>query len=174
MEQLHHPEHEADSRRRLANPEDKHPLSERGLELRELLVHTCKADLHLRSQLDSEPVDLCFQLDTEPVDLCVQLDNALLEFGIEPPVVQLVELAQLRTVGRIHHVEPVHELVGNVVPKSFVKLADSLAVTGTRAPTGRCRYIIRYARRTSVSINSGRDRFTRREGPERNATRHHS
>src|SRR5712664_2435156 len=146
MEQLHHPEHVADSRRRLANPEDKHPLSERRLELRELLVHTCKADLHLRSQLDSEPVDLCFQLD-----------NALLEFGIEPRVVQLVELAELRPVGRIHHVEPVHELVGNVVPKSFVELAGQFGRNRHTSSTGRCRYTIQYARRTQASINCGLD-----------------
>src|SRR5712691_12929934 len=112
MEQLHYPEPEANGGGGLADPEDKHPLGERGLELRELLVHTRKADLHLRPQLDSEPVDLCFQLD-----------NALLEFGIETRVVQLVELAKLRPVGRIHHVEPIHELVGNVVPKLLVESA---------------------------------------------------
>ena len=51
MEQLHYPEHETSGGRRLANPENKHPLGKRGLELRELLVHTRKADLHLRPQL---------------------------------------------------------------------------------------------------------------------------
>src|SRR6266852_8684301 len=126
MEQLHDPEHEADSRRRLANPEDKHPLRERGLELRELLVHTRKADLHLGPQLGTEPVDLCFQLGALPVYLCFQLDNALLELGIEASEVQLVQLTQLRSVGRIHHVEPVHELVGNIVPKPLIELAGQL------------------------------------------------
>src|SRR6266576_1995251 len=158
MEQLHHPEHEADRRRRLANPEDKHPLGERDLELRELPVHTRKADLHLRPQLGGELIDLCFELD-----------NTLLEFGVEPRVVHLVQLAQLRPVRRINHVEPIHELVGDVVTKLLVKPARQLRCNRHTSSTGRCRYTIRYARRTPVSIklHSGAVRLPSRPRPQR-------
>ena len=53
--------------------------------------------------------------------LLAELGEPLLELGIEAHEVELVQLAQIGPIRRIHGVEPLHQLIGEVVTKSLVK-----------------------------------------------------
>jgi hypothetical protein len=50
------------------------------------------------------------------------LSEPLLDLGVEPLEVQLVELLQIFPVGGVHRVEPVHELVRDILAESLVEL----------------------------------------------------
>ena len=60
------------------------------------------------------------------LELGIQLCRALLQFRIETCEVQLVELTQLAPIGRIHLIEPLHELVRQLVAELLVELAGQL------------------------------------------------
>jgi hypothetical protein len=51
-----------------------------------------------------------------------QLRNALLQLRVEPREVDLEQLSELRSVGYIHFVEPVHESVDDPVAELGVEL----------------------------------------------------
>src|SRR2546426_6801317 len=63
------------------------------------------------------------QFGLEMCQVGTQLSNTLLELGLEPSPIQIIDLTQLGPVRRIHLIEPLHELVGEVVPKPLVELA---------------------------------------------------
>jgi hypothetical protein len=52
--------------------------------------------------------------------LGVLLRKALLEPRVEPREVQLVQFPQIGAISGIHRVEPLDELVGNLIPELFV------------------------------------------------------
>jgi len=62
------------------------------------------------------------QLGDPSLQLGVKLSDSLLELRVKTLVIQLVQLAQFATIGGIHHVEPIHELVGDIVAKLLIKL----------------------------------------------------
>ena len=57
--------------------------------------------------------------------------QALLQLRVEAREVELVQLPQIGSVGKVHGVEPVHQLVGNILAKKdfLVCLLDTLRNT---------------------------------------------
>ena len=50
-----------------------------------------------------------------------QLGDPLLELGLEAGVVHLIQLSKIGAVGCVHLIEPIHQLVGELLAKSLVK-----------------------------------------------------
>src|SRR5438874_3290320 len=99
MEGFHYSKHDTYCRRSLRNPKAKQASGETCLQLLQLYIDVLESELHLRAQLG----------------------NALLELGVEASVIQLLELAQLGSVGRIDHVEPVHTITVRSACRSIKK-----------------------------------------------------
>src|ERR1051325_7628686 len=76
----------------------------------------------LRVKLDEPLFQLHIELTPPRAPLRVQLDEPLFEFGVEPREVDLVEVAQVGPIGGIHGVEPVHELVRDVLTHLLIEL----------------------------------------------------
>ena len=57
---------------------------------------------------------------------CPQLRYALFELRVEPREVELVQLPQVGSICRIDQVEPLHQLVGDIVAELVVELARQL------------------------------------------------
>src|SRR6266568_7292433 len=53
----------------------------------------------------------------------LELSEPLLELRIKSREVELVQLPEVRPISRIDHIEPIHELVGNVITKLLIELA---------------------------------------------------
>src|SRR6266571_9273373 len=53
----------------------------------------------------------------------LELSEPLLELRIKSREVELVQLPEVRPVSCIDHIEPIHELVGNVITKLLIELA---------------------------------------------------
>src|SRR5947208_2656960 len=53
---------------------------------------------------------------------CLELSKPLLELRVESREVQLVQLPEVRPISRIDHIEPFHELVGNIIAKLLIEL----------------------------------------------------
>ena len=95
-------------RHRGGDPESEHPPEQVAAELCNLLAH-----------------------------LRPQLGQPLLQLGVEAREVELVQLAKIGSVGQVHSVEPVHQLVGHVLAQDVIEALGSLAVTGTRCSAER-------------------------------------
>src|SRR5205085_10308251 len=69
-------------------------------------------------------LDLGVQFGGTLLELRVELGGTLLELRIEPREVQLVQLPKLAPIGRIHLIEPIHELVGELVAEPLVERSE--------------------------------------------------
>src|SRR6266498_1937286 len=73
------------------------------------------------------PGEPLFEPRLELSDLRVQFGlqsfHALLELRIETREIELVQVSEISPICRIDHVEPLHELVGEVVPELLVEFA---------------------------------------------------
>jgi hypothetical protein len=70
-------------------------------------------------EFGSECAQLRLEIHPEP-------GHALTQLGLEPGLVEVVELPEVGPVGQIHGVEPFDELIGNVVSKCVVELPGQL------------------------------------------------
>src|SRR2546423_948568 len=113
MEKLSDSQYQRSRRCGLGDPKGEHALGEPSLHLGKFAVYASKLRLHLRES---------------HLHLRAQLGNALLELRVKALEVEFIQLAQLRAVGGIHHVEPVHELVSDIIAKLLIELARQLGV----------------------------------------------
>src|SRR5438067_11509881 len=111
MENIRDAQHQRGRGRGLSDPEANHSFGKASLHLGKLAVYASKLRLYLRES---------------HLHLRAQLGNALLELRVKALEVEFIQLAQLRAVGGIHHVEPVHELVSDIIAKLLIELARQL------------------------------------------------
>src|SRR5205814_8882076 len=65
--------------------------------------------------------------EEHPLDqLAAEVRNALLQLRVESSEVQLVQLAQVRSVCSVHLVERLHQLVRDIVAESLIVLSGQL------------------------------------------------
>src|ERR1043166_2370533 len=76
----------------------------------------CPEHEHPLDQLGAKIGHLGVELRGPLLDLRVDFRHPLLELGIEPGEVELVELPELSAVSHVHLVKPVNELVGDLIP----------------------------------------------------------
>src|SRR6266566_1434122 len=98
-----------------SGPEDEHPAHEPALERAEPTLED--PDPGEESSLERREARL---------ELRSQFGDALLELCVEAREIQFVELTQLGSIRRVHLIEPIDELVGELVPELLVELPGQL------------------------------------------------
>src|SRR3989442_9276430 len=114
-------------------PETEHPLEKVALELPQSLgdlltqrvpkggdlrVEPCPAHKPLGLELGDALLELGVERGPLRAPFRIELGEPLLELGVEAREVELVYLSEIGPVGRVHSVEPIHELVGDVLAES--------------------------------------------------------
>ncbi len=118
-----HPAHEAGLESPEPIPELRFELrSEFGQPLLELRVELGPASAPLGIKLHQPLLQLRVELGPASAPLGVKLHQPLLELRVEAREVQLVQLAQVSAVGRVHGVKPVHEFVRDILAQLVVQL----------------------------------------------------
>ena len=155
-DQPHRAEHQPYGRDRLPDPEEEHPLDEprfvrsharfeSSLERYHAPFESTLERRHASFEMSLERYHTPFEMTLErchaPLEMTPERCHAPLEMtpeppelGIEPSEVQLVELSQLGSVRRVHLVEPVNELVGDVITELVVELLGQCPSPASRAP----------------------------------------
>ena len=123
-----------------SEPESEHPFhlsAEALLDVGSLLGESA---IHLALRLSASSFELGFEFPEPHAHICEthvhlgpQVRDPLLQFGFEPLEIQLVQLAQVVPIRRIHLIEPVHEFVRNVVPEMFVEFPRESGGHGHRS-----------------------------------------
>src|SRR6266540_7355926 len=151
VRELHHCEHQGSRRRCLSDPEVEEAASKPGLHFGEPLF---------------EPR---LELSELRVQFGLQSFHPLLELRIETREIELVQVSEISPICRIDHVEPLHELVGEVVPELLVEFARQSG--RDRHGSSRCgvpilivdsaRYGIKKTRLSSTSLRYAQGRLLR-------------
>src|SRR5256885_4503491 len=105
----------ADGGERRGDPEGEHAPGEPRLELREPLGDAAP-------QLGHPLLELRVGLRQALLELGVGFRQALLQLGVEPGEIQLVQLPEISPIRGVHSVEPVHELVRDVLAELLIEL----------------------------------------------------
>src|SRR6266699_1839164 len=91
-----------------------------------------QVDTTYRTEL--KELQLRVHFGAKPLELGVQLSDALVQLRVKPREVRLVELFQLSAISRVHLVEPVHELIRDVVAQLLVELPGQRCCHRHRVP----------------------------------------
>jgi hypothetical protein len=74
-----------------------------------------------RLEFREPPLELGIELVPPNAPLRIQLGQPLLELGVEPREVELVQLPEFSPIRCVHLIEPVHEFVCDLLTKAIVE-----------------------------------------------------